>query len=86
MVDTISKMQLSDLNYKPHGGKSIRNPIRHSIGARFYPPPVSVHYKLLILDQFYGPSHIIFYQNSKSDIIMTKLSNAHNRTKKPHAT
>ena len=80
MEDTISKMQLSDLNYKPHGGKSIRNPIRHSIGARFYPPPVSVHYKLLILDQFYGPSHIIFYQNKKSDIIMMKICNSHYRT------
>ena len=31
MVDTRSNMQLSDLNYKPHGGKSLRNLIDRSI-------------------------------------------------------
>ena len=36
MVDTISNMQLADLNSKPHGGKNPRNLINRAIGSRFY--------------------------------------------------
>ena len=49
-VDTESSMQLSDLNYKPHGKKSLRNLIDRAIGARLYPSPGSVHYQLCCLD------------------------------------
>ena len=38
MVDTISNMQVYDLNSKPHGGKSLRGIIYHAIGVRLYPP------------------------------------------------
>ena len=63
MVDTKSNMQLSDLNYKPHGGKSLRYIIDRVIGAHFYPPPGLEHCKTPILDQFNGPYHI----NNKSE-------------------
>ena len=43
MMYTQSNMQLADLNYKPHEGKSLRNLIDCSIGDLFYTPPVSVH-------------------------------------------
>ena len=42
MVDKRSNMQLSYLNSKPHGRKILRNLIDRAIGARFYPPLVSV--------------------------------------------
>ena len=29
-------MQLAELNYKPHGGKSLRDLIDHAIGVCFY--------------------------------------------------
>ena len=38
MVDTRSYMQLSDLNSKPHGRKSLQNIIDFSISFRLYPP------------------------------------------------
>ena len=47
MIDTRSNMQLDDLNSKPHGGKSLRDPIDRAIGVHFYPPPRSEHYILL---------------------------------------
>ena len=80
MVDTISNMQLADLNSKPHGRKSLVNLIYRFIVARFYPPPGSEHYNLLFLGQFYGPSLINFDQEKKSEIRMTKISNTHNST------
>ena len=45
--DTISNMQLSYINPKPHEGNIMRGIIDHTIGVRFYPPPGSEHYKLL---------------------------------------
>ena len=39
MVDTITNMQLADLNSKPHGGKSLINIIGSPIGACLYPYP-----------------------------------------------
>ena len=83
MVDTRSNMQLTDLKYKPHGGKILRNLIDRSIGARFYPPLVSVNYQLLHLYQFQVPSHINNDQKKKTKIKMTKTPNAHNITTKP---
>ena len=41
IVDTISNMQLLDLNSKPHGEKSLRNFIDRYLGACLYTPPVS---------------------------------------------
>ena len=85
MVYTRSNMQLADLSSKPHGGKSLRNIIDRDIGARLYPFPVSVHNKILCLDQFHGPTQINFDQKNKSDIKMTKIYNACNLTRKPRA-
>ena len=67
-VDTISNTQLSDLNSKPHGGKSLQNIIDYSIGNRLYPPSRSLHYQILCLGQFHGPTHINCDQKNKSDI------------------
>ena len=78
-------MQLADIISKPRDGKGPINIIDRAIGACFYLPPGSNRYKLLCLDQFYGPSYINCDQNKKSDIIMTKISNACNRTMKPRA-
>ena len=46
MVDTRSNMKVSDLNYKPHGGRSLRDLIDLEIGVRFYPPQGSKNHKL----------------------------------------
>ena len=85
MVDTRSNMQLSGLYSKPRGRKILRNLIGSSIGYRFCPPPGSVQNKTLLLDQFYGTYHINCEQKKKSEIKMTKISNARNRTTKPRA-
>ena len=58
MVDTRYNMKLADLNSKPHGGKSLRDVIDRTIGACLYPSPWSKYCKLLLLEQFHGPSHI----------------------------
>ena len=76
-------MQLADLNSNPHGGKDLRNLIDRAIGTCFYPPPGSVHYKLLRMYQFHGPYHINYKKKKKSEIKMTKISNARNRNTKP---
>ena len=65
-------MQLADLNSKPRGGKSLRNLIDCSIGARFYPLPGSVHYQILHLYQFHGPTYINCDQKKKSNIKNTQ--------------
>ena len=80
MMDTRSNMQLADLNSKRHGGKSLINPIDRTIGSRFYYSTGSVHYKILQLDQFHGPSRINCEQKKRSEIKMTKISNVRNRT------
>ena len=85
MVDTRSNMQLSDLNYKPHGRKSLRNIIDNTIGSFLYTPLGSGHYKRLFLDQFHGPSRISCDQEKKSEIIMMKLSNSLHSTMNTHA-
>ena len=46
-VDTRSNIQLANLNSKPHSGKSIINIMYRVIGASFYPPLGSEHYKLI---------------------------------------
>ena len=86
MVGTRSNMQLADLNSNPHGGKSLRNIIDCAIVSHFYPPPGSVHHKLLLLDQFHEPSQRNCEQNNKIKIKMTKISDARNRTMKPRAS
>ena len=68
IVDTISNMQLSDLNSKPHGGKILQNIINLAIGTILYPHPGSLNYQLLCLVQFHGPTHINCEQNKKIDI------------------
>ena len=68
MVYTRSNMQLTDLNSKPHGGKSLRNLIDCAIGVWFYPPPVSLYYQKIFLGQFYEPNHINCEKNKKSGI------------------
>ena len=68
MVDTRSNIQLSDLNYKPHGGKSLQNLIDHTISVRLYPTQVSLHHQKLCLGQFHEPNHINCKQNKKREI------------------
>ena len=58
MVDTRSKMQLSDLNSDPHVRKGLRDLIDRMIVVCFYPPPGSQYHKLLCLDKFHGYTHI----------------------------
>ena len=82
MVDTRSNMQLSDLNYKPQIGKSLRNIIDRAIGTRFYTPPESLHYQLLFLGQFCGTDHINCDKKKKTDIIKTSIPSARNPTTK----
>ena len=50
-------MQLSDINYKPHGVQSLRDLINCAIGAHLYSPPDSGHHTLLRLDKFHGTTH-----------------------------
>ena len=57
IVDTLSNMQLVDLNYKPYGGPSITGLIDRAIDACFYPPPGSGNHILLCLHKFHGPIH-----------------------------
>ena len=85
MVDTRSNMQLSDLNSKPHGGKSLQNLINHAIGVRFYPLPGSLHYQQLHIGHFHEPTHTNCEQNKKSEIKKTKVSSARNLTTKYRA-
>ena len=54
MVDTISNMQLADINYKLYVGKSLRYIVDRAIGIRFHPPLESKHYKIIWLDRFHG--------------------------------
>ena len=49
MVNIISKIQLTDLNYKPHGSKIIRNLIDLEIGVHSYPQTGSEHLKFFAL-------------------------------------
>ena len=78
-------MQLSDLNSKHHGGKSLQNIIDRAIRVLFYPPLVSLHYHKLRMGHFHEPTHINCEQKKKSDIKKTKISSAHNRTTKARA-
>ena len=82
MVDKISNTQLTELNSKPHGGKSLINLIDSDIGDHLYTHPGSVHYEFIFLDQFHGTFHIHFDQKKKSEIKLMKISNAKNCTTK----
>ena len=39
----MSNIQLADINYKPHGGRDVRENINYAIIVHFYPPPGSEH-------------------------------------------
>ena len=52
-------MKTSGLNSKPHGGKSLRYIIDRAIGVHFYHTLGSEHYKLLCLDHFHRPYHMV---------------------------
>ena len=69
MVDTRSNMQLDNLNYKPHVRKSLRDLIYCVIGFRFYPTPVSEHYRPPHIEQFHVPSNINGKNNNKNETI-----------------
>ena len=73
MVDTRSNMQLSDLNYKPHGGKILRDIVYLAIGSCFYPPPGSEKYELLKLDKFHGTSHISYNHKKKNETTFVRI-------------
>ena len=73
-------MQLADIKSKPGGRKFLINLIGCTIGSRFDPTLGSEHYKLFLLDRFCGPSHINCDQDNNSEIRMTKISNARDRT------
>ena len=85
MVDTRSYMQLSDLNSKPHGRKSLQNMNDCDIGVLFYPPPGSLHYHKLLLGHFHEPTQIYCEQKKKGEIKKKKIYSAHNRTTKARA-
>ena len=44
--------QLADFNTKPTGGSQLQKNVLYIVGARFYPPEGSEHYKLLELDKY----------------------------------
>ena len=78
-------MQLADLNFKPHGRKSLQNLIDFDISVQFYPPPGSLHYQKFCLSQFHDPNHINCEKIKKSEIKKTKISSARNLTMKARA-
>ena len=47
-----SDRQQADFNSKPTGGSQLQKSVLHVVGARFYPPCGSEHYKLLELDKY----------------------------------
>ena len=51
-------MQISDLNSKPLGVKSLRDLINRTIVVRLYPPLGSEHYRILHLEMFHESTHI----------------------------
>ena len=51
-VSCASGDQEADMNSKPHGGFTLQKKLLPLVGFQFYPPPDSLHYKLLQLDQF----------------------------------
>ena len=53
MVDTRSNIKLAELNYKNHGGKSLRDLVDCAVGECFYNPPGSDHHKLICIDRFH---------------------------------
>ena len=61
-------MQLSDLNSKLHGRKSLSYIINGTIGVYFVPKPGSEHYKLLLLNRLHE-SNNINNNHSKNDNI-----------------
>ena len=73
MVDTRSNMKLADINSKPHGGKILRDLIERLIVYRFYPPTGLKIYKLFLLDQFHGPSHINDNHMKKNDTTLARI-------------
>ena len=73
MVDTISNMQLADLNSKPSDGKILKDIINCVIEACLCPPPWPEHYKLLLLDQFHGPSHISDSHKKKNETKFARI-------------
>ena len=76
-------MQLAELNYKPHGGKSLLNIIYRSTSAQLYPPPGSLHHHQLCLGQFHDPTYINCEQKKNSDIKKIKISSARNFNRNP---
>ena len=44
--------QAADFNSKPTGGSSLQQSFLYIMGARFYPPPSSEHYKILQLGDY----------------------------------
>ena len=44
--------QVADFNSKPTGGPTLQQSLLYIVGARFYPPPSSIHYKLLHLSDY----------------------------------
>ena len=59
-------MYLSDLNSKPHGGKSLRDLVGTTICTCFYPTSGLAHHKLLRLDQFHNYTHCQITLDSKT--------------------
>ena len=57
MVGKKPNIEFNDLNYKPHGGESLRDLIDHAIGNHFYPPSGYDHHKLLCLEKLHGRTH-----------------------------
>ena len=58
MVEKRSNMQLSDLNSKPSGIKSLRDIIYRAVVSHFYTHPGSKNYTLLFLNRFHGSTQI----------------------------
>ena len=77
MVDTRSNMQLYYLNFKPHGGKSLRCIIYRVIGVFLYPPPGYEHHKKIFLAWSMDPltaKCICMIIQKKNDEVYTLLN------------
>ena len=74
MADTRSNMHLTDLNSKPHGGKSIRNIIDHAIRSHYYPPPQGQNTTNFFAQiRFMDPPTSILIQRRKVSFVMPEI-------------
>ena len=59
--------QVADFNTKPTGGESLQKNVLYIMGARFYPPKGTEHYKLLELHKYNIGIHRGSFYNKDQD-------------------